>query len=816
MDRSGNFPPNIRSLPIPTNGKLPTSGKLSAPKNGIQSTPLAETVTAVAETKKPQPHLLVKGFPQSWTDEHIGHHIAQTFVLYGGVNSITIKKANAENGKIENRIVGVELRKPENAVWAAQQLDHRIVGDGNLIEQCTLNCELLAPSSEQPTLRTREAQAQHHSSAQPSIQAQQSGLSLSSTLSGAESIGATTEMPKAHEVTEAAQLGRLISSLDSLVQRLGTGSIQQQENRDMLLVHHLGRSADALQSIDYRMQNIQSGLAKLLTEAPRMSQEEPRSPQFDRNEYPYSPGPRYPPNLQRETSTPRSGLGLKRKSSPYHSSDGKPDPATETELNDSFPLKQDSFGTLGTFATVESNLSKQPSLYQEYPAVDVTLKVWGISKVDVVNRTYEADFIVEIDWIDEQLANINPKQLKTLDWKNTYFNPCVIIENARDNTGDSFLPGASEYPRFWDLDKSGEFKETWLKKTQRFRGKLMCPLQSDSYDSFLTRFPFDVHMLPIVVKLKPPSIKLFNETSPQVKLRNSRRRHTGNDWKSTNDPRLKGNNGHWISPTVPDQLVEFTLLSIEGAPSAKGKGFLPSSPALKRQSSIGDFFQASDPDRSPLTKQGSKQALGPGKKDAMYRVQITIARPPFSSYFWSMVVMNLLVLLSTVSFWDTAAPEISSRMTIALTILLTIATSTSNRPKPIENAMALTYYDRCAMISLAMVSCLSVLNVASVTMCSGEHPEAPAYMFDMHEENGELCNVGWCKSRNIDCHFLSIFLVIFLVVSVANFLTGVVHYRMILHRAGYSATETTTNDSPKSPRSSSTESGWQQKIASSG
>merc|ERR1719359_1114234 len=83
------------------------------------------------------------------------------------------------------------------------------------------------------------------------------------------------------------------------------------------------------------------------------------------------------------------------------------------------------------------------------------------------------------------------------------------------------------------------------------------------------------------------------------------------------------------------------------------------------------------------------------------------------------MIMTTLVFLSATSFWDTAAPDLSSRLSISLTIILTLAAYTSNRAGPIERTPALNF-----------------------------------------QENQDRCGVGFCFSRKIDCEFLIIFLIL--------------------------------------------------------
>jgi len=158
------------------------------------------------------------------------------------------------------------------------------------------------------------------------------------------------------------------------------------------------------------------------------------------------------------------------------------------------------------------------------------------------------------------------------------------------------------------------------------------------------------------------------------------------------------------------------------------------------------------------------------QKEDSYKVSIIIGRPENSSYAFDLFVMIVLVLLAITSFWDTAAPELSSRMSISLTIILTLAAYTSTRPPPIVKCPKLTFQDRYEVCSFLMVTGVSIMNLFSVSMCGGEHPEAPGYMKQIYEQQPEwLCDRGWCASRAIDCHFMIIFLSGFVLVTICMF-----------------------------------------------
>eukprot|EP00929_Paragymnodinium_shiwhaense_P110805 TRINITY_DN7805_c0_g1_i1.p1 TRINITY_DN7805_c0_g1~~TRINITY_DN7805_c0_g1_i1.p1 ORF type:complete len:795 (+),score=144.85 TRINITY_DN7805_c0_g1_i1:162-2387(+) len=343
------------------------------------------------------------------------------------------------------------------------------------------------------------------------------------------------------------------------------------------------------------------------------------------------------------------------------------------------------------------------------PDVEIALTIYSVCNVDTKQMTYEVDFLCHLDWCDPAAEGMTPHDLLLLDW-DEYFNPQVDIHNAKDSDC-SWLPGGDEIPR---RPPGSEFVTgTQLRKTMRFRGTLALNAVN------LRCFPFDVQVLPIRIKAaRSRNVALL--TAALAGAEHGRHRPEGrvqlvdsgrmmHDRRYIAAPaRLKAV-GHYAATSVDEALLEFNLKRLAG-------GY-------------------PDMDRSDV-----------------YEVHLHVERPIFGSYFWELMIMNVLVFLSATAFWDTAAPEISSRMSISLTVILTLAAYTSSRPAAIEKAPYVTFHDWVEQVCMFLVTGISIQNVVAVVTCGGQHPEAPAYMQELFQANEEgLCAVGWCYSRNVDC-----------------------------------------------------------------
>eukprot|EP00434_Breviolum_minutum_P023642 symbB.v1.2.020853.t2/scaffold1711.1/size185425/16 len=74
------------------------------------------------------------GFPRSWREQQV----RLVFALFGGVGAVRF----VVDPKTGQRMAYVELKNRENMAKAVEQLHNTKVGDGELIEECVVSCEL--------------------------------------------------------------------------------------------------------------------------------------------------------------------------------------------------------------------------------------------------------------------------------------------------------------------------------------------------------------------------------------------------------------------------------------------------------------------------------------------------------------------------------------------------------------------------------------------------------------------------------------------------------------------------------------------------
>mmetsp|Transcript_7568 Transcript_7568/g.14266 ORF Transcript_7568/g.14266 Transcript_7568/m.14266 type:complete len:650 (+) Transcript_7568:457-2406(+) len=138
------------------------------------------------------------------------------------------------------------------------------------------------------------------------------------------------------------------------------------------------------------------------------------------------------------------------------------------------------------------------------------VKIYYLTNVDTRNSNFECDFLVALDWyLPEMQAWQENFPGETPNWHD-FFHPHMEIDNVHTN-GDFVEVGGTQTPRLDGRKNAG-----WCKLTQRFRG----PLQT--YFS-VRDFPFDQHMLQIVVKIRTGNSKArCSITHPSAILRDAK------------------------------------------------------------------------------------------------------------------------------------------------------------------------------------------------------------------------------------------------------------------------------------------------------
>jgi len=390
----------------------------------------------------------------------------------------------------------------------------------------------------------------------------------------------------------------------------------------------------------------------------------------------------------------------------------------------------------------------EPYDHKSLPEVEVAIRVNHLSNVDTSVLRFEADFTIFLDWVDERIPD--DVEAHQLDWDNVFFNPHIVVEGMEEAPTEpspcsdhplfarpEIRPGAN--PDFvrkqseWLTRDGRECK--WCTKMYRYRGTLCMP------EVDLRCFPFDFQMLPLKVRaqrltlgdVKNAFVRLASPESHDGSVEALRIRRLCRQYNSR-EAKFR-HNGSYCASTPSDScmadcMVEFRIYGLYSFPA-----------------------------RSLLDAKGEA-----------FQVTVVVQRPVLGHQLGEFAVLVLLTLLSAVSFWDTASPELSSRMSITLTIILTLAVYTSQRPAAIDKVPYATVQDHVELVAMYFVMFVAVLNVVAVVCCGGESEEAPSRMqavFRYHQD--ELCSESVWGMRRIDFFGFVCFIGVVLVSTAVTF-----------------------------------------------
>lgn len=354
-----------------------------------------------------------------------------------------------------------------------------------------------------------------------------------------------------------------------------------------------------------------------------------------------------------------------------------------------------------------SNLIRPLSSYDCtcLPEVEVSIRVNHLANVDTNMLRFEADFTIRLAWQDDQVPD-DDVEAHELDWTDGFFNPSIVVEGLDHNPEEAvplhahplFVRPASDEPK-------------WCTKTCRFRGSLCMP------EVDLRCFPFDYQLLPIKVTAQRISFGDVRNAVVRLKapaLQDSVGRHL---WQEYNSREAKfRHNGSYCASTGPDSCMADCMVEFK----------------------IHGLY--SFPVQSLIEPEGEA-----------FQVTVVVKRPIFGHQLGESCVLIMLTLLSAVSFWDVASADLSSRMSITLTIILTLAAYTSSRPTAIEKCPYPTIQDRIELIAMCFAMVVAIQNVIAVVHCGGEDQESPSFMqafYSIHEDG--MCAESHWGLRYID------------------------------------------------------------------
>lgn len=115
------------------------------------------------------------------------------------------------------------------------------------------------------------------------------------------------------------------------------------------------------------------------------------------------------------------------------------------------------------------------------------------------------------------------------------------------------------------------------------------------------------------------------------------------------------------------------------------------------------------------------------------------------------MLMNGIVFLAAISFWDSQQNGVAGAMTITLVAVVALVSHGSNRPQPIRNSGTYTMYDWYFHMCVLLTFSIAILNVNSAVTCGPPLKYSPKIAEDLKVFSSTLCELSWCGSRELDC-----------------------------------------------------------------
>lgn len=388
---------------------------------------------------------------------------------------------------------------------------------------------------------------------------------------------------------------------------------------------------------------------------------------------------------------------------------------------------------MGIYASEQQQIAFEEVVslnYQDtWPTVEVTIAVNKIGNLDLADNSFEVDFWVYLDWVDTNLvkgehytyhAEVGSFELAKCHREHVcddrrFFNPCIQVENIK-NTGEDLLQHADEMPIVMDeVSRNGD-EVPWLTKKFHFMGALSCR------DADAKAFPFDLERL----NIKVVALQLAGATSSgkerQIRLVEPVLRPT---WRASRrrDP-LPG----WALALGDDDFATSHTWKVDDDGDVR---------------SVGEMELA---------------ALGGVAMPASgaYTLHIILRRRWFPRYLLDFGIISLQVIAAAASLWVPFTPDmLANRMSITLTVLLTLVSASGARPPVIESVPYPTLYDNYGKLMVFFVaSVVGIANLFGFASCWGMYrgsgkgsskTAADYFDSDLQLTISSLADEWWCE-----------------------------------------------------------------------
>eukprot|EP00929_Paragymnodinium_shiwhaense_P056677 TRINITY_DN28369_c0_g1_i1.p1 TRINITY_DN28369_c0_g1~~TRINITY_DN28369_c0_g1_i1.p1 ORF type:complete len:1204 (+),score=282.62 TRINITY_DN28369_c0_g1_i1:72-3683(+) len=342
-----------------------------------------------------------------------------------------------------------------------------------------------------------------------------------------------------------------------------------------------------------------------------------------------------------------------------------------------------------------------------WPELEVSVVMHEILRFDLLESTFDADFTVHVDWLDPKLKRGEHYDFDAQEGrfelapplarcKNelAFFNPDITVENSNmePETADN-LPLITE--EIFMEEFGGDVP--WLHKSYRFIGTLQCR-QADA-----RQFPFDIQGLRVKIAGRPMKGTTSLGQARQLKL---------------------------IEPHLQTEWHRKEMLNASKIKHKKTQlAFLPTSfheaPSSSSENAVAAHLWKVSDDGSSTLDVGEMIVVGMGGArhfSGGYQVYIVLKRRWYPRYVIEMSITIVQVLMACFSaFVPFNEDMLANRLSITLTIALTVVAASSQRPAPIEGVPYETVYDMFNRSMILVVVMIGIGNVYVFNNCWGTY-----------------------------------------------------------------------------------------------
>lgn len=370
------------------------------------------------------------------------------------------------------------------------------------------------------------------------------------------------------------------------------------------------------------------------------------------------------------------------------------------ELTDSLTHKDD-LAEADDFVCTDLNYT------DSWPAVEVTFVLIEIVSFDIAAMTFEIEFCVDLDWLDSKLRRSIDYEysaesgkfefMKSLTRSQNdcyFFNPKIVLENSK------VVPDESDHcPDIIDEVFEDGCDIPWVHKRFHFTGSISCRGVDARF------FPFDIETLHVKITGSEMGGKTSKGELRRLKF---------------TEPKLRKNLRY--------------KLKRAGRPTP---GFAHS----HQEDTIMPHMWRMDPDGGDTLKVGEMIVIAFGgavdKEDTVYDFTMVLRRSWFPRYFFDILIYNLQTLAASFSlFTPYDGDMLANRMSITLTVLLTVVGVSTTRPKAIEDLPYQTLHDWYGQLMVFSVLMIGVSNLFNYTNCWGMYREAG--VADVYDEKLQM------------------------------------------------------------------------------